>query len=76
MSYIDRDLIVHTAEAQGFEMVSVELLKQMPAADVQPVIYGEWYDVGSLSCRCNRCGCKNNKETDYCPNCGARMVMK
>ena len=34
---------------------------------------GKWYDVGSLSCRCSCCGCKSNKETKYCPNCGARM---
>ena len=35
--------------------------------------HGHWYDVGSLSCRCSICGCKNNRETSYCPNCGAEM---
>lgn len=35
--------------------------------------YGTWYDVGSLSCRCSRCGCKNNRETPYCPICAAKM---
>lgn len=34
---------------------------------------GRWIDKGSLSCRCSECGCKNNKETAFCPNCGARM---
>lgn len=34
---------------------------------------GKWYDCGSLSCRCNQCGCKNTKETNYCPHCGAKM---
>lgn len=34
---------------------------------------GHWFDVGSLSCRCSECGCKNNKESNYCPECGAYM---
>lgn len=34
-----------------------------------------WYDVGSLSCRCSKCGCKNNRESKFCPNCGAEMEV-
>lgn len=34
---------------------------------------GEWIDKGSLSCRCNQCGLKNNRESSFCPNCGADM---
>ena len=37
------------------------------------VRHGYWYDCGSLSCRCSKCGCKNNRETAYCPSCGACM---
>ena len=37
------------------------------------VKHGYWFDVGSLSCRCSACGCKNNKETRYCPTCGSKM---
>lgn len=40
---------------------------------VAPVKYGSWFDVGSLSCRCSACGCKNDRETRFCPNCGAKM---
>lgn len=35
--------------------------------------YGKWIDVGSLSCRCSECGCKNNRQTPYCPICGKKM---
>ena len=34
----------------------------------------EWFDKGSLSCRCSGCGCKHAKESNYCPNCGAKMT--
>lgn len=34
---------------------------------------GKWYDVGSLSCRCSNCGCKSEKESSFCPHCGAEM---
>jgi len=36
-------------------------------------VHGHWEDVGSLSCRCSECGCKNDRETMFCPNCGAKM---
>ncbi len=49
------------------------VLKRLPAASVR---HGQWYDKGSLSCRCSCCGCKSNKEYNYCPNCGARMETK
>ena len=34
---------------------------------------GEWYDRGSMSCRCSNCGCKSTKEYNFCPHCGADM---
>ena len=44
-------------------------LDNLPSAEKT----GKWWDCGSMSCRCNQCGCKNNKETNYCPHCGAKM---
>lgn len=51
----------------------IKVIKSIPAVDVVPVMHGRWYDKGSLSCRCSCCGCKSNKEYNYCPNCGAKM---
>lgn len=48
-------------------------IEALPAADVAPVRHGRWYDKGALSCRCSECGCKSNRESNYCPNCGALM---
>lgn len=47
-------------------------LEQIPAVQPEQKI-GRWFDIGSMSCRCSECGCKNNRESRYCPNCGAKM---
>ena len=50
---------------------AIKLIEGIPSAEPKT---GHWMDKGSLSCRCDQCGCKNNRETKFCPNCGARMV--
>ena len=50
-----------------------EFVLKNSTVDVAPVVRGHWTDVGYLSCRCSECGCKNDKETRFCPNCGAKM---
>lgn len=52
---------------------AISLLKQVDSGELVKKKYGEWLDKGSLSCRCSNCGCKSDKEYDYCPNCGADM---
>lgn len=54
----------------------IELIDEIPADDVAPVRHGRWYDKGSLSCRCSECGCKSNRENNYCPNCGCKMDLE
>jgi hypothetical protein len=52
---------------------AIKMVEDSPAADVRENVRAHWYDVGSLSCRCSVCGCKSNRETAFCPNCGAKM---
>ena len=33
-----------------------------------------WSDLTRFRCTCDQCGDFNNKITQYCPNCGAKMV--
>lgn len=47
------------------------VLDELPAAQPEQRT-GHWFDVGSLSCRCSECGGKSNRESRYCPNCGAK----
>ena len=64
------------------EAVPVEYLKNVPAADVVPVVYGKWIRgkyadddlrYNDYSYCCNRCGKIVGFEENYCPKCGAKM---
>lgn len=71
--YIEREAAQSAVWEEDNQTDMTLAISSLPAADVAPVRHGHWYDAGSLSCRCSACGCKNNKETAYCPSCGAKM---
>lgn len=56
-----------------------DALNKIPAADVAPVVHGEWIGkpiAGYSSVRCSNCRTvysDNNGRWNYCPNCGATM---
>ena len=55
------------------------LLLRQPAADVAEVVHGRWIwnEEGEIDWeqfyRCSNCGDKEYWESNFCPNCGARM---
>ena len=51
-------------------------IKEIPAADVAPVVHGRW----ECGCQCSVCvdrhgpyNSRHNPYYNYCPNCGAKM---
>lgn len=56
-----------------------EYLYELPAADVAPVVHGRWvthYRSGTTVAEgyvSTCCDMWNNRKSDYCPNCGAKM---
>ena len=52
-------------------------VEAIPAADVRPVVRGKWgridYEPFGHDYRCSLCGCKNDRASLYCPDCGAVM---
>lgn len=56
-------------------------IKEFPAADVRPVVRGEWVNrgyesgwVGLCDCyRCTACNTTWDAKSHFCPNCGADM---
>lgn len=54
-------------------------VENLPSADVAPVVHGRWvkhYRSGTTVAEgyvSTCCDMWNNRKSDYCPNCGARM---
>ena len=47
---------------------------EIPAADVEPVRHGHWIDNKHTDTAiCSECKRVFTDETNYCPNCGAKM---
>lgn len=56
-----------------------EKLKQIPAADVRPVVRGKWkehrFSEDVYGAECSVCHTTWDYGTNFCPNCGADMRM-
>ena len=56
-----------------------EFLTHVPTIEAVPVVHGEWIDLRESSkdvpsCKCSACGHVHfGLETNFCPNCGAKM---
>lgn len=51
----------------------IDALKNIPAADVAPVVHGRWirHDDGVVTC--SECGNAESSDSYYCRYCGAKM---
>ena len=83
--YIERGALIGAIEATEFltmqdAATTLQLVTEAPAADVDPVVRGEWQKVyenttfGAMY-RCSTCGetTFNVENCKYCPKCGAHM---
>lgn len=84
--YIRREAAVRAIDVpnvyHGIIAPLQEILCDIPAADVAPVRHGTWlpivdanedgspYQAGVFCSECRHCDCV---ETNYCPECGAKM---
>ena len=76
--YISRDAALTALQNPELFNVSprfLQILRDLPAADVEPVRHGRWersilaYDFK----RCSECSSVWSRTSNYCPNCGAKM---
>lgn len=81
--YIEREALMATVNEWEFSVEDfdcfVQDLEKIPAADVAPVVHGEWdakimKDIGTYTVYwCSKCNCVSYFKHNYCPNCGAKM---
>ena len=75
---IDREALL--AESRKSFCSIHQLIKEAPRVDAEPVRHGRWEPVETeeefgtvYEYRCNLCGKHDYFDTNYCPNCGAKM---
>lgn len=83
--YIEREALLKHCNDQPGKMISDISIAMFPAADVAPVVHGEWVEkptgrYGQWQSWCSACGkhsgiggIESNRHKPYCPNCGAKM---
>ena len=84
--YIEREALMNFAQNHVNKSVDCNDIARFPAADVAPVVHGEWVLVGtnehdyetSVEEKCSLCGryvyrYDTEPQDNYCPNCGAKM---
>lgn len=89
--YIKREAAIKAMEKADYTLIANdaddckadylrEIIESVPAADVAPVVHGQWgtgrfnLETGNYEEQCTRC--RNFSEEygkTYCPNCGAKM---
>mgnify|MGYP004454043205 CR=1 FL=1 len=81
--YIEREALVHRLKSPYLFNITqriFEIISEIPAADVSPVVHGRWENGNPI---CPVCGENKFKDLDadiwcdwqpdFCPNCGALM---
>lgn len=72
-SAVIRALTLHDCDSAGAKIA----IRDIPAADVAPVVHRRWMFVcefGFNDCYiCSKCGKIAMNDSNYCPNCGAKM---
>lgn len=74
----DIDCYMLTYLLERIEKSLIDIIDNMEAADVAPVVYAEW-GLRRFTVVCNRCHKdieveRGDAELNFCPNCGARMI--
>lgn len=80
--YVSKSTLYALCGQRGITYLHVSDIDNMPAADVAPVVHGTWFlrHIGyghyweCSVCHATPIYVTNN--TNYCPNCGAKMDME
>ena len=53
---------------------AIERLERLPEVEAAPVVHGRWENRGFFGHNCSHCGALNDIDTNFCSNCGAKMM--
>ena len=74
--YISREKVLEFVEPDARPFLA-ERIRNIPAADVRPVVRGEWrerrFSEDVYGAECSVCHTTWDYGTNFCPNCGAEM---
>ena len=76
---ISEDYGHHSVDKQSAALRCRDAIMEMPSADVAPVVHGEWMGAESDDEQfflCSVCNDKEYWESNYCPECGAKMDLE
>ena len=61
---------------EWFELELKRFIGDVPTVDAEPVKHGHWISTGFMEVKCSICGAIQHEleDTNYCPNCGAKMA--
>ena len=76
--YVKRNIIADGKPVDAWLVKNIMLrfekaLNAVPNADVAPVRHGRWERYGKNLGECSECGEIVSVQSNYCPNCGAKM---
>ena len=73
---IDVNDVYSLFDKSGFAILHIADIDAIPRVDVEPVKYGWWIASHDEFCACSICKYPvyvGWNQTNYCPNCGAKM---
>lgn len=76
--YIERSAAIRALTLYDCDSAGAKIaIRDIPAASVAPVVHGRWRWAGECGFNdcyiCSECGKIAMNDSNYCPNCGAKM---
>ena len=75
-----KKLLMPEKGTMEFSADVLDAIMEAPAVDARPVRRGNWRWCGedrrNDTYQCSECGRMNMDDSNYCPNCGAKMILE
>ena len=68
-------VVSNSDQLEAIEKI-MDIIKEAPTIEAEPIRHGKWIHTGFMEVKCSDCGnvFHELEDTNYCPNCGAKMI--